>query len=218
MCIPSSENQADAQTQTRGRARGGPDAGAPAAKTGKAGKAGKGKAGKGKDAGAAVVSSFSSSDGGVASSSAGSDGGSGVYTPVGASAHAGHPAQAGLAASASAHRRAARRARGPRAAGRRLRQGRQGVPRHRHRDHQAPLSGERRRRSSSSLDRDIKAEKAELTAGARDGHQAARGVHRQVQRSQRAARSHARRDVPPGGALRGARSLGGHHRAARDRS
>ncbi len=85
----------------------------------------------------------------------------------------------GLAAAAPADARAARRARQAPGGGRRVRAGREGLPRHRHDDHQAPLRGEEEDHPLRARQRDQHRE-GRAPQGARDRHPAARGVHREV--------------------------------------
>ena len=66
---------------------------------------------------------------------------------------------------------------------------------------------EKKKAILGGLDREIAIEKEELKKAREIGDPAPRGVRRQVQRRERAARGHARRDVPPRRALRGARAL-----------
>ena len=156
------ENKADAQT-TR-RARTAADAGAAPASTAKAVKGGKaGKAGKGADAGASLASTSASSSGGGGGVANGADGGSGVYTqsappptlaialkPV--SPPPPPPTAAQLAALSVLEQQADAYAKGAKD----------------YRDTVTEIIKlhyqEKKKEILSSLDRDIKAEKAELTA------------------------------------------------------
>ncbi len=155
VCMPAAETQADAKTTRRSLSA---DAGAPSSTTGKAGK-GKG----GKDAGASATTALSASasaDGGVAESS---DGGSGVYTqtappptlalpPRPSSPPPPPPTAAQLAALSTLEQQADAYAKGAK-------------------DYRDTVTDiiklhyqEKKREILSSLDRDIKAEKKELTA------------------------------------------------------